>query len=103
MRVEGEENGLEAGERHAADGAGEVEAGNGGEVAEDGELEVGVGGLEGVVEPAAEVVVASAGGGAPEVGGDCVCQLWVVQERESGIDGAEDEREGFNGGLEFGV
>lgn len=50
--------------------AGEVEAGDEGEEAEDENLEVGDGGLEGVVEPAAEVVVTGTGVGAAEEGGD---------------------------------
>lgn len=82
--IEGQEDCLEAGEGDAEGDTGEVEAGDEGEEAEDEELEVGIGGLEGVVKPAAEVVVASAGVGLFEEGGDFGGCLGVVEEGAGG-------------------
>lgn len=48
-------------------------------------MEARVAGLEGVVEPAAEVVVAGSGGGGTEEGGDVGGDLWVVEEGKGGV------------------
>lgn len=84
--VEGEEDGFEAGEGFTAGHhAGEVSAEEDRKEAEDDEFEVGVTGLESIVEPTAEVVVAGAGGGAAEEGsnlGDC---FEVVEESEGRV------------------
>lgn len=85
--------------------AGEVDTGNDGEEAEDDKLEIRDARLEGVVEPAAEVVVAGAGVGLPEEGGDVGGDVGVVEEIESrvgrggerGRDGGDDGGEGLNG------
>lgn len=64
---------------------GEVNAGDGGEEAEDDELEGRVGGLEGVVQPAAEGVVPGAGAGLPEEVGDLGGNLLIMEERVGGV------------------
>lgn len=94
MGVEGQEDGLKAGEGGftGVDSAGEVEAREGGDEAEDEELEGGVGGVEGVVEPAAEVVVGGAGGGVAEEGGDFGGERRRVEEREGRVVGGEEGR-----------
>lgn len=53
-------------------------------------MEVGFGELEGVVEPAAEVVVAGAGVGLAEEFSDLGGDLGVVEERMGRILGAEE-------------
>lgn len=63
MGVDGKEDGLEAREGAMAR-AGEVDGSKGGEKAEDNEVEVRVGGVEGVVEPGAKAVVDGARVGA---------------------------------------
>nr|GMC46855.1 protein SIEVE ELEMENT OCCLUSION B-like [Ipomoea batatas] len=60
--------------------AGEVDIGDDGEEAEDDEVEIELGGVEGVVEPAAEVVVAGAGVRLAEEIGDLGCDLKVMEE-----------------------
>lgn len=64
-------------------------------------MEFGVTGLEGVVEPPAEIVVASAGVGLAEEGGDLGGDFWVMEKRVRGRDGGrnggEDGRECFDG------
>lgn len=67
--------------------AGEVDAGDDGEEAEDEELEFRDAGLEGVVEPPAEVVVAGTGVGAPKEGGDVGVDFGVGEEGGGGGDG----------------
>lgn len=109
--VDGEEDGLEAGEGLMEAGACEVDAGEGGEEAEDDELELGLGGVEGVVEPRAEVVVDCAGVGAAEEGGDLGRHVGVLEEGGGGGLGggevrrevAEDGGEGLHGGAALAV
>lgn len=86
MGVKGEDDGFESGEGFAAgDDAGEVSAEEDREEAEDDKFEVGVVGLESIIEPTAEVVVARAGGGAAEEGGDLSGGFEVVEEGEGGV------------------
>jgi hypothetical protein len=92
VRVEGEEDGLEAGEGFAEGDAGEVNAGDDGEEAEGDELEVRVAGLECVVEPATEVVFSGAGVGVAEERGDLGGDFGDVEEREGGgVEGRMEE------------
>lgn len=114
MCVECEEDGFEAGLGSAERDAGEVEAGDDWDESEDDELEIWIGGLEGVVEPATKVVVAGAGVGESEEGGDLGRDVRVVEEREGeflcggcrggerGRDCGEDGGEGLNSVLDSG-
>lgn len=78
----------------------EVNAGDGGEVVEDDELEGRVGGLEGVIEPAAQGVVPSTRAGLPEevrdLGGNLLVvekrMRWVVVRGNVGRDGCYDSQ-----------
>jgi len=103
VRVEGQEDGFEAGLGFPVGDAGEVDAGDDGEEAEDEELEVRDAGLERVVEPAAEVVVAGAGVGLAEEGGDVGVEVGAGEESGGGELGerGDDGGEGFHGGLHF--
>ncbi|KAL6991486.1 hypothetical protein U1Q18_009598 [Sarracenia purpurea var. burkii] len=58
--VESQQDGFEAGEGLAEGDAREIDAGEDGAETEDDELEAWVGGLEGVVEPTAEMIIAGA-------------------------------------------
>lgn len=85
LGVEGQEDGLEPSERFAERDAGQVDAGDNGHEADDDELEKRVARLEGVVEPAAEAVIAGAGVGLAEEGGDSGGGVGVVEEAEAGV------------------
>lgn len=78
--VYGQQNRFESGEWFPEGDPGEVDSGDDGEEAEDDKLEVDLGGVEGVVEPAAELVVAGAGVGLPEVVGDLGSEFCVGEE-----------------------
>lgn len=78
--VYGQQDGFESGERFPEGDPGEVDSGDDGEEAEDDELEVEFGGVEGVVEPAAELVVAGAGVGLPEVVRDLGGEFGIGEE-----------------------
>lgn len=82
------------------DDTGEVDAGDDGKEAEDDELKFRDGRLEGVIEPAAEVVVAGAGVGFPEEGGDAGGDFGVLEEREGRVVGGREG--GRDGGLDGG-
>lgn len=105
-RIDGEEDGLEAGEvgelgevGGGRDNTGEVEAAEEGEEGEGDEAEVRVRGLVGVVEPLAERVVAGPGEG----GGDGGEGGGGVEEGEGGAVGVGKEGEwGGGGGREDG-
>jgi hypothetical protein len=84
VRVEGQEDRLKAGEGFAESDTGEVYACHGGYKPEGDELEVRVARLEGVVEPAAEIVVAGSGVWVAEEGGDLGGDFGVMEKRESG-------------------
>lgn len=111
VAVDGEEDGLEAGEGLAQGGACEVRAGEDREEAEDNELEIGLGGVEGVVEPGTEVVVGASGVGAAEEAGDLGGDVGVVEEGGGGglgggegrREGGDDGGEGLDGEVGFGV
>nr|GMD08085.1 uncharacterized protein LOC109174819 [Ipomoea batatas] len=75
-------DGFEAGYGLVKGNAGEVDVGNNGEGVEDDDVEIKLGGVEGVVELAAEVVVTSAGVRLAEVVGDFGCDLGVIEEGE---------------------
>lgn len=87
--------------------AGEVNAGDDREEAEDVELEIRDVGLESVVEPAAEVVIAGAGVGVTEEGGDLEVDFGFVEDGErgggggDGEGGVDDGGERLDGGLDF--
>lgn len=75
-----QQDGFESGEWFPEGDPGEIDSGDDGEEAEDYELEVDFGCVEGVVEPAAELVVAGARVGLPEVVGDLGGEFGVGEE-----------------------
>lgn len=66
--------------------SGEVDSGDDWEESEDNELESGIGGLEGVVEPTTDVVVDCTGVRVAEEGGDLGGDFGIV-EKGAGIWG----------------
>lgn len=81
MSVEREEDGFESGEGFApGNDAGEVGVEESWEESEDDEFQIGVVGLESVVKPSAEIIVAGAGAGLAEEGCDLGGGGGVVEE-----------------------